>query len=48
MTFVLWERGPPRAESKDPPKSETEPHGTLSGFGGTRDSGVALLRLHSG
>ena len=39
MTFVLWERGPPRAESKDPLKSpESAEHGTLSDFGGSLDS----------
>jgi hypothetical protein len=38
------ERGPPRAESKDP---LTSPE-TVSGFGGSLDYGVASLRIRSG
>jgi len=46
---VIWKRGPPRAESKDPLNSpESDEHGTLPGFGGSLDYGVALLHLRSG
>jgi len=36
---VIWKRGPPRPESKDPLTSpESEEHGTFSDVGGSLDS----------